>query len=227
MAKRWEYAPAPPSPQLFGNAGREYMERHGVTRETLARIAEKNHRHSVANPNAQFREQFTLEEILASPMVYDPLTKLQCCPTSDGAAAAVVASERFVEAHDLGARAVQIAGMAMATDYPSTFSGSDVRLVGFDLSRSAALAVFEQSGRGPEDVQVIELHDCFSANELITYESLGLCEEGRGGELIDAGAVTYGGRWVVNPSRRPHLQGPSAWRDRPRPVRRADVAAAR
>jgi acetyl-CoA acetyltransferase len=200
MRKRWEYAQAPPSPQLFGNAAREYMERYGVTRETLGRIAEKNHRHSVANPRAQFRDEYTLDEILASPVVYEPLTKLQCCPTSDGGGAAIVASERFVDEHGLRGRAVEIAGMAMTTDTPSTFSGSDVRLVGSDLTRSAAHAAFAESGRGPEDVQVIELHDCFSANELISYDALGLCAEGRAGDLIDSGAVTYGGDWVVNPS---------------------------
>jgi acetyl-CoA acetyltransferase len=86
------------------------------------------------------------------------------------------------------------------TDFPSSFEGSDMKLVGVDMTKAAAQQVYEQSGRGPEDVDVIELHDCFSANEMITYEGLGLCEEGGAGELIDSGAVTYGGDWVVNPS---------------------------
>jgi acetyl-CoA acyltransferase len=201
MVGRREYAPAsPPAPQMFGNAGREYMEKYGVSAESFARIGEKNHRHSVNNPYSQFRDEYSLEDILNAPMVYDPLTKLQCCPTSDGAGAAILASERFVREHGLEAHAVEIVGMAMTTDFESTFSGSDMKLVGFDMTKAAAQQVYEQSGYGPEDVDVIELHDCFSANELITYEGLGLCGEGKAGELIDSGAVTYGGDVVVNPS---------------------------
>lgn len=201
MVGRREYAPAsPPAPQMFGNAGREYMEKYGVKAESFARIGEKNHRHSVNNPYSQFRDEYSLEDILNAPMVYDPLTKLQCCPTSDGAGAAILASERFVREHGLEAHAVEIVGMAMTTDFESTFSGSDMKLVGFDMTKAAAQQVYEESGFGPEDVDVVELHDCFSANELITYEGLGLCAEGKAGELIDSGAVTYGGDVVVNPS---------------------------
>ena len=192
--------PAPPAAQVFGNAGREYMERYGVTAETFARIGEKNHRHSVNNPYSQFRDEYTLADILAAPMVYAPLTKLQCCPTSDGGAAAVVASERFVREHNLWDRAVEIAGQAMATDRPDSFGDSDMAIAGYHLTERAARAAYEQSGYGPEDAQVIELHDCFSANELITYEALGLCGEGKAGVLGDEGGTTYGGRWVVNPS---------------------------
>jgi acetyl-CoA acetyltransferase len=200
MINRRSFAPAPPAAQMFGNAGREYMERYGVTAETFARIGEKNHRHSVNNPYSQFRDQYSLEDILNAPMVYDPLTKLQCCPTSDGGAAAVLASERFVKEHGLEAQAVEIVGQAMTTDFESTFGGSDMSLAGFDMTKAAAKAVYEESGLGPDDVDVIELHDCFSANELITYEGLGLCEEGKAGDLIHSGAVTYGGKVVVNPS---------------------------
>lgn len=195
------FASAPPAPQIFGNAGREHMERYGTTKEQLARIAEKNHRHSTKNPNSQFQDEYTLEQILAAPMVYEPLTKLQCCPTSDGGAAAVLCTEDVVRRHGLGAQAVEIVGMAMATDLPSTFGEkSCIKLIGADMTRRAAEKVYEQSGLGPDDVDVIELHDCFSSNELITYEGLGLCAEGKGGALIDSGAVTYGGDWVVNPS---------------------------
>ena len=186
--------------QLFGNAGREHMERYGTKAESFARIAVKNHRHSVHNPRAQFRREFSLEEVMASPMLYEPLTLLQSCPTSSGAASAIVASERFVRERGLGESAVEIVGQAMATDFPSTFADSDIGLIGAELGRSAADTAYEQSGLGPEDVDVIELHDCFSTNELITYEALGLCAEGKGGELIDSGATTYGGEWVVNPS---------------------------
>ena len=195
------FAAAPPAPQFFGNAGREHMERYGTRAEQFAKIGHKNHKHSVNNPYSQFQDEYSLEQILGAPVVYEPLTKLQCCPTSDGAAAAILASEDFVKKHRLQDQAVEIAGMAMATDMKSTFDEkSCIKLVGQDLTRKAAEQVYEQSGLGPEDVQVVELHDCFSTNELITYEGLGLCAPGKGGELIDSGAVTYGGKWVVNPS---------------------------
>ncbi len=196
-----EFAPAPPAPQLFGNAGREHMEKYGTKPEHFAKIGHKNHKHSVNNPYSQFQDEYSLDDILASKMVYEPLTKLQCCPTSDGAGAAILASEAFVKKHGLEKNAVEIAGMAMATDLPSTFEEkSCIKIVGFDMTRTAAQKAYEQSGLGPENVDVVELHDCFSANELLTYEALGLCDPGKGGELIDSGAVTYGGKWVVNPS---------------------------
>jgi acetyl-CoA acetyltransferase len=196
-----EYGAAPPAPQMFGNAGREHMERYGTTAEQFAKIGVKNHAHSVNNPYSQFRDEYTLDDVLSSKMVYEPLTKLQCCPTSDGAGAAVLASEDFVRRHGLEKTAVEIAGMAMTTDFPSTFEEkSCIKLVGYDLTKKAAERAYEQSGLGPENVDVIELHDCFSCNELITYEGLGLCPPGKGGELIDSGAVDYGGKWVVNPS---------------------------
>jgi acetyl-CoA acetyltransferase len=134
-------------------------------------------------------------------MIYEPLTKLQCSPTSDGSAAAIVVSEDFVKRHGLEDKAVEILAQSMVTDTEQTFSEKDsIHLVGFDMSRKAAAEVYDKAGIGPDDVQVIELHDCFSANELITYEALGLCEEGKAGQLVDEEATTYGGRWVVNPS---------------------------
>ncbi|MCK6553983.1 lipid-transfer protein [Candidatus Binatia bacterium] len=195
------FAKAPPAPQFFGNAGREHMDRYGTKPEHFAKIGWKNHKHSVNNPYSQFQDEYTLEQILNAPMVYEPLTKLQCCPTSDGSGAAILASEDFVKRHNLQARAVEIAGMAMATDLPSTFGEqSCIKLVGYDMSRTAAQKVYEQSGLGPENVDVVELHDCFSCNELVTYEALGLCPEGKAGEFVDSGANTYGGKVVVNPS---------------------------
>jgi acetyl-CoA acetyltransferase len=192
---------SPPAAQIFGNAGREHMERYGTTAEQFAKIGHKNHKHSVNNPYSQFRDEYTLEQILEAPMVYEPLTKLQCCPTSDGSAAAVLASEEFVKSHGLEAQAIEIAGQAMTTDRDVTLTDrSSISLAGADMTRQASRKAYEESGLGPEDVQVIELHDCFSANEMITYEALGLCPEGAAGKLVDEGAVTYGGQWVVNPS---------------------------
>lgn len=201
LAGKHGYDPAvPPAPQLFVYAGREYLDRYGYTAEIFGRVGEKNHRHSVENPYAQFRDRYTLEEIMSSRMVIDPLTKLQCSPTSDGGAAAVLASERFVMERGLQAQAIEIVGQALTTDREDAFNGSDINLVGYGMAQRAADQVYAQSGLGPEDVDVIELHDCFSTNEIITYEALRLCEPGRGGELISAGATTYGGDVVVNPS---------------------------
>lgn len=194
-------AAAPITPQLFGNAGKEHMEKYGTTMDHFAKIAYKNHLHSVDNPLSQFRKKYTLEEIKNSPMVFDPLTKLQCCPTSDGSAAAILASEEFVKKHGLESKAVEILGMEMATDLVSTFQeNSSIKVVGYDMTKVAAKKLFQKTGMSPNDVQVVELHDCFSTNELLTYEGLGLCSEGKGGELVDRGDNTYGGKWVVNPS---------------------------
>jgi sterol carrier protein 2 len=200
MVKERGFAKAPPAPQMFGNAGIEHMEKYGTTAEQFAKIGWKNHKHSVNNPYSQFRDEYTLEQILESPTVYGPLTKLQCCPTSDGAGAAILASEDFIRKHGLEAKAVEILGMAMTTDFPSSFEGSMIKMVGSDMTKAAAAKVYEQSGYGPENVDVVELHDCFSCNEMITYEGLGLCPEGKGGEFVDSGAQTYGGQVVVNPS---------------------------
>jgi sterol carrier protein 2 len=195
------FAKAPAAPQFFGNAGREHMERYGTKPEHFAKIGWKNHKHSVNNPYSQFQDEYTLEQIQQAPMVYEPLTKLQCCPTSDGAGAAILASEDFVRRHRLEGKAVEIAGMAMTTDFASSFDErSSIKLVGYDMTRKAAQKAYELSGVGPENVDVVELHDCFSCNELITYEALGLCPEGKAGDFVDSGAQTYGGKVVVNPS---------------------------
>ena len=142
----------------------------------------------------------SLDDILVAKMISDPLTKLQCSPTSDGSGAAIVASEAFVDKHGLAGQAVEIVGQAMTTDFASTFDGSAKNLIGYDMNVQAAQKVYDQCGLGPSDFQVIELHDCFSANELLLYEALGLCGEGEAPKLIDNNDTTYGGRWVVNPS---------------------------
>ncbi|HEX6682932.1 MAG TPA: lipid-transfer protein [Candidatus Limnocylindrales bacterium] len=201
LSELYELTAAPIAAQMFADAGREHMARYGTTAEQFARIAEKNHRHSANNPYAQFQTIYSLDQILESPVIHEPLTKLQCSPTSDGSAAAVLASERFVEEHGLADRAVLIAAQEMVTDTEATFADrSAISIVGAEMTRLAAQRVYEKAGLGPHDVDVIELHDCFSTNELLTYEALGLCEAGQGGTLIDSGATTYGGKWVVNPS---------------------------
>ncbi len=187
--------------ELFGNAGIEHMQRYGSTAEHFAMVGEKNHRHSSKNPNAQFQDIYTLDEILASPSYHGPVTKLQCSPTSDGAAAAVLMSEAAVRRFGLAAQAVEIVAQAMASDTADSFEPpSAIHAVGIDVSRAAAQQVYRASGIGPDDIQVIELHDCFSVNEILTYEALGLAPDGKGHLLVESGQTTYGGKWVVNPS---------------------------
>ncbi|WP_326792223.1 lipid-transfer protein [Streptomyces sp. NBC_00841] len=201
MAAAHGFEMSPPTAQIFGNAAREHMERYGTTEAQLAAVGAKNHRHSVNNPYAQFQDACTVDEILAARTVHRPLTKLQCSPTSDGAAAAVVVSERFVGSHGLEDRAVEIVAQAMTTDTGESFaSGTCIDAVGLPMSRAAARQVYDTSGLSAADLDIIELHDCFSINELLTYEALGLCGEGESGKLVESGATTYGGRWVVNPS---------------------------
>lgn len=201
MINKEGLAAAPLTPQMFGNAGKEHMKKYGTKPDHFAKIAYKNHLHSVDNPLSQFRTKYSLEDIKNSKMVFDPLTKLQCCPTSDGSAAAVLASAEFVKKHNLQDKAVEILGMEMATDLSSTFNeNSCIKLVGYDMTKTAAKKLFQKTGITPNDVQVVELHDCFSVNELLTYEGLGLCAEGQGGQLVERGDTTYGGKWVVNPS---------------------------
>ncbi|WP_200865259.1 lipid-transfer protein [Candidatus Microthrix parvicella] len=200
LGELYEFA-MPPAPYMFGAAGREHMEKYGSTPERFAKIGEKNHRHSANNPYAQFQDVYTLQEILDAKMVYPLLTRLQCSPTSDGSGAAVLASEEFVEANDLADQAIEIVGQTIVTDLASTFTaGTAAALAGYDMTKEAGRQVFEQSGLGIDDFQVIELHDCFSTNELLTYEAFGLAAEGEGHKLIDNDDTTYGGRWVVNPS---------------------------
>lgn len=191
----------PMAVQMFGAAGREHMERYGTKKEHFAMVAYKNHKHSVKNKKAQMQQEYSLDEILNSPQVYDPLTRLQCCPVSDGAAATILASEEFVRQHKLENQAVEILGMEMGTDFPSTFDEkSCIKMIGFDMTKNAAERLYRKTKMSPNDVDVVELHDCFSTNELITYEALGLCDVGKGSKMVESGDNTYGGKYVVNPS---------------------------
>ncbi|MPW18736.1 Thiolase [Paraburkholderia piptadeniae] len=190
----------PRAAQFFGGAGRAYMEEYGIAPETFAMIAVKARRHAARNPNAVFRDEVTLEEVMVSPTVFHPMTRLQCCPPTCGAAAAVLCSDVFARKHGLDMRVV-IKAQSMRTDTPVTFESHDMRhVVGYDMTASSARDVYEKSGIGPEDVDVVELHDCFTANELITYEGLGLTPPGTAERFIRDGENTYGGRYVVNPS---------------------------
>jgi len=191
---------APRAAQFFGGAGRDYIKQYGIRPDTFGRISVKARQHAARNPMAVFRDTVTLDEVMNSPNVFDPMTRLQCCPPTCGAAAAIVCSEDFARRHGLKPQ-VYIAAQAMTTDTPSTFESHDMRrVVGYDMTAAAAKQVYEAAGIGPEDLDVVELHDCFTANELITYEGLGLTPEGTAEKFIVDGDNTYGGRIVTNPS---------------------------
>jgi len=190
---------APPTAQMFGGAGREYRWKYGAKRETFGRVAEKARKHASKNPYALFNEVLSLEQIMASPEVFDPLTRFQCCPPTCGAAAAILCSDDFARKKGIS-NAVYIAAQSMTTDYASSFGDSMIKMIGYDMAKAAADQVYAKSGLGPEDVQVVELHDCFTANEVVTYEALGLCKEGEAEKFIEEGNNTYGGKYVTNPS---------------------------
>ncbi|KZL63743.1 nonspecific lipid-transfer protein [Colletotrichum tofieldiae] len=201
MAETRGITNAPGAAQMFGNAGREYMEKYGAKAEDFAEIARVNHEHSTKNPYSQFQDVYTREQILKAPEIFAPLTKLQCCPTSDGGAAAVLVSQAFLdERPHLKDQAVLVAGQCLATDAPSLFSRSAIDLMGFEMTQIAVRTAMGEAGLTPKDVQVVELHDCFSANEMIVLDSLGLAEPGKAHELVRRGDITYGGKYVVNPS---------------------------
>ena len=191
---------APPAAQMFGGAGREYRFKYGTKRETFAKVAVKARKHAVNNPYALFNQALSVEEVLASDEVFDPLTRFQCCPPTCGAGAAILCSDEFAKKHGIS-KPVYIAAQAMTTDYDSSFKEeSMMKMVGYDMAKECAKKVYDQAGLGPKDVQVIELHDCFTANEILTYEALGLCPEGGAEKFIEEGDNTYGGKWVTNPS---------------------------
>jgi acetyl-CoA acetyltransferase len=199
MANVQGFTGAPGAAQMFGGAGREYRWKYGTKRETFAKVAEKARKHASNNPLAIFNQRLSVEEILASDEVFDPLTRYQCCPPTCGAAAAILCSDEFAQKKGIS-RPVYIAAQAMTTDYATSFKDSMIKMVGFDMAESAAKKVYEKAGLGPEDLDVIELHDCFTTNEVLTYEALGLCKEGEAEKFIWDGQNTYGGDYVTNPS---------------------------
>ncbi|AMO25313.1 lipid-transfer protein [Ramlibacter tataouinensis] len=187
--------------RLFGGGGMEHMKRFGTPLSTFAKIRAKASRHAANNPMAVFKKVVTAEEVMADQVVWPGvMTRLMACPPTCGAAAAVLCSEEYARKHGLDTR-VWIAAQSLATDGPESFQSGDMRYVcGYGMSRAAANKVYEAAGIGPEDLDVVELHDCFAHNELLTYEALGLCPEGGAQKFVDDGDNTYGGRYIVNPS---------------------------
>jgi acetyl-CoA acetyltransferase len=187
--------------RYFGGAGLEHMKQYGTKLATFAKIRAKASRHAANNPLALFRTVVTEDEVLASPAIWPGvMTRLMACPPTCGAAAAIVCSPAFARRRGLDA-AVAIRAQAMTTDRPPTFESRDMReLVGCGMTRSAATQVYDEAGIEPADVDVVELHDCFAHNELLTYEALGLCPDGGAERFVEDGDNTYGGRVVTNPS---------------------------
>ncbi len=191
---------APPAAMLFGGAGVEYAEKYGTKPETFGKISVKARKHAEHNERAVFRTLLSIEEVMESPHQFGPLTRFQCCPPTCGAAAAIVCSDDFVKKHNIS-NSVSILGQSLITDFSGTFTNkSAMTIVGYDMTAAASKDVYEQAGIGPDEVDVVELHDCFTANELITYEGLGLTPEGTAEKFIEDGDNTYGGKVVTNPS---------------------------
>jgi acetyl-CoA acetyltransferase len=187
--------------RYFGGAGKAHMDEFGTPLETFAKIRAKASRHAAKNPVALFRQEVTSEEVMAAQVLWPGvMTKLMACPPTCGAAAAIVCSKAFADRHGLDS-SVRIAAQAMTTDGPETFGSHDMReVVGYSMAKRAADQVYEAAGIGAEDVDVVELHDCFAQNELITYEALGLCGRGEAEKFVDDGDNTHGGKYVTNPS---------------------------
>lgn len=185
--------------RLFGSAARAYIEKTGANPDIFAKVAVKTRKHAMNNPLAIFNQPLTVEEVMQSPVIFAPyLTRLEACPPSCGAAAAVVCSEEFARRHGI-TRGIRILAQAMSTDRQAR-NENPIDLAGADMTRNAAGQVYEQAGIGPQDIDVVELHDCFTSNEVITYEGLGLCGDGEAEGMIARGDNTYGGKYVVNPS---------------------------
>ncbi|MFN7056499.1 lipid-transfer protein [Hyphomonas sp.] len=191
----------PPALRYFGGAGKSHMEKYGSTLRDFAEVRAKASRHGARNPMALFRSEITADDVLASPTLWPGvLTRLMACPPTCGGAAAVVCSASFARKRGLDT-SIRIIAQSMRTDTPSTFDACDMmQLVGYEMTSAAGRQVYEEAGIGPQDVDVIELHDCFAQNELITYEGLGLCSEGGAPEFIANADNTYGGKFVTNPS---------------------------
>ena len=194
-----DYPQGPLALRCFGAAGHAYMQQYDATPDLFAKVAVKTRNHAAANPFALFSDELNEEDVLNAPVMYmDYLTRLMCCPPTCGAAAAIVCSDSFAHKHGIDTR-VEIVGQAMATDTPASWQ-DPINLVGADMTKRAAELAYAEAGLCAEDADVVELHDCFVTNEVITYEGLGLCEEGGASEFVANGDNTYGGKVVVNPS---------------------------
>jgi len=191
----WEQPLGLTFPGVFALIARAHMEKYGTTEAQMAAVAVKNHRHGALNPKAQFQKQITIDQVLRSAYVADPLKFFDCCPFSDGGAALVLASEEVARRHR---KPVWVLGSAAASDWMLLGDKRDLSRV--PATERAAAAAYRQSGLGPRDVDVVELHDCFTIAEIVATEGLGLFEPGAGGRAAEAGRTSLGGEIPVNPS---------------------------
>jgi sterol carrier protein 2 len=193
-----EVGPAPVL-QFFSLASEEYLKTYGGSRELFASVTVKARRHAEKNPLALFKDPLSVEAVLASPKVSGELRKLECCPPTSGAAAALLVSERFASQRGLS-RKVELAAVSLLSDDEQSFTGSMIDATGYHIARNGAAEVFESAGVGPRDIDVAELNDNFASNEIICYEALGFCPRGGAEQFVADGNNTYGGRVVTNPS---------------------------
>jgi acetyl-CoA acetyltransferase len=183
-------------PALFAEAGTAYMHEHGASFEDFALVSVKNHEHSVRNPLAMYRMETPLEDVMRAEMIAYPNTKLMCSVNVDGAAAAVIASEKKAKQLGLMGRAIRVRASEMTSN---VFTPRQDAIVDFNLTtRKCASAAYERAGVAPHDLQLVELHDCFATAEIVHYENLGLCAEGEAGSLIETGFTAIGGKIPVN-----------------------------
>ena len=188
------------APGQFALLANRYMAEYGVARETLARVAVKNHEHALRNPKAHFRKAVTVEQVLAAPLIAEPFGTLDCTPTTDGAAAVILAPVGWAREHAERYVVVRGFGLAVTSGYYSTFFDPDWDFLGFRSTREAAATAYGQAGitRPREQLDLVECHDCFTVTELVNYEDLGLCGRGEGGALLESGATAAGGDIPVN-----------------------------
>ena len=185
-------------PAVFAHVGMEHTRNYGTTFEQFAKVSVKNHHHSTLNPKAMYQIETPLQEVMGAEMISYPNTKLMCSVNVDGSAAAVLASESAAKRLGLMGRAVRVRASAMTSD---PYTPRNTVMPDFNaVTRMAAEAAYEMAGVGPEDVNLVELHDCFATAEIVHYENLGLCADGEGGRLIDTGETALGGRVPVNVS---------------------------
>ncbi len=193
-----ELPDGPVAIKVFGAAGIEYLEKYDANPDIFGKVAVKSRKHAINNPYSLFTKELHLDEVMNSPVIYPGLTRFMACPPTCGAAAVIVCSDRFAKKHNID-HAVKIVAQSMTTDTPDSYE-DNLRLVGSGMTARAANLVYEKAGIGPKDVDVVELHDCFTPNEVITYEGLGLCGEGEAEKFINDRENTYGGKYVINPS---------------------------
>jgi acetyl-CoA C-acetyltransferase len=188
------------APGQFALLANRYMAEYGVSRETLAKVSVKNHEHALRNPKAHFRKAVTVEEVLRAPIIAEPFGVLDCTPTTDGAAAVLLASVEWARRHAERYVVIRGFGLAVTSGYYSTFFDESWDYLGFRPTREAAAVAYRQAGivEPRRQLDVVECHDCFTVTELVNYEDLGLCGRGEGGKLLESGATAVGGDIPVN-----------------------------